>query len=102
MERTTTLHKFTVYVWGFNDMANSQIDEAADAISDQRFDLCIKPFHEMSIEIGDIHDDHPLNKGPSKETYELFMDPKLKELFDRKISAERELHEYMMEKGLNK
>lgn len=101
MEDTMKIHKFTVYIYGFNDEARSTISDAMDALSETKQDYIIHPYHETTTEMEYIEDYHPLNKqNIPKELWEKYMDKKLKGLLENKIRADKELEEYKKEKGL--
>jgi hypothetical protein len=102
-ERTTKIHKFTVYIYGFNDNNLSSVEEAKEIIGSTRWDYIVHPYHEKSIEIEEISDGHPLNKQElPKEDWEKYMDAELKTLFENKLKADKELEEYRKKNGLTK
>lgn len=101
MIETTKIHKFTVYMYGFNDLSLCAITDAEEILKSTRWDYIIHPYHEKTIEIDDISDDHPLNRDDlPKETWEKYMDSELKRLFENKLKADKELDVYKFEKGL--
>ena len=101
LERTTKIHKFTVYIYGINDHNLSSVEEAEEIICSTKWDYIIHPYNEKSIEIEEIGDGHQLNKQIlPKENWEKYMDTELKTLFENKLKADKELEEYRKKKGL--
>jgi len=101
MKRTTKIHKFTVYAYGFNDNNLSDVKEIKEIICNTRYDYIIQSYHEKTIERDGISEDHPLNNNNlSKEMWEKYMDDELKRLFENKIKADKELEEYKNKRGL--
>lgn len=101
MEETNNIHKFTVYTYGINDRMMSTAKEVEEELSSSR-DLIIHSFHEGTVVVKDIYDDHPLNMTDcSQETWEKYMDPELNKLFQEKLEAERKFENYKKEKGIS-
>jgi len=101
LERTTKIHKFTVYIYGFNDNNLSSVKEAEEIVCSTKWDYIIHPYYEKSIEIEEISDGHPLNKQElPKEEWEKYMDAELKTLFENKLKSDKELEEYRKKKRL--
>jgi len=92
------LHKFTVYMYGFNDEQELTIKDAKEVLSSSRRDVIIQPYAEKSIYMEYIYDNHPLNKDNlKKETWELYMNPKLDELYNIFKKAEKDFKDYRKE-----
>lgn len=99
MERTTNIHKFTVYMYGVNDESLSSIKDAKESIASTENDFITFPYHEKTIEIEDIGDNHELNNiNLTKETWEKYMDDELKRLYRNSIDADKELKKYIEKK----
>ena len=89
MERKNNIHKFTVFVYGFNDHMECTVDEVMDQIESTRGDFGVYTFHKKSVTIPEMEDGHPLNQNPSEETWELFMDDELKTSFEELAKAKK-------------
>jgi len=98
---TTKVHKFIVYAYGINDQNNSSNIYVQNIIDEIGDDLIIHSYHDKSIEIDEIGDDHPLNnKLATMQDFEKYMDPELQKLFQEAKIANERLKKYKQEKVL--